>query len=181
MKKYVRFPKISVFLLLFLLLFIIGCNEQDADQNPGNGVNLSFTDFSGETRQLSEFYGTVIVVDLMAVNCQPCFYQILELQKVAENYSAEQVSIISIDVWVSYGETASLLQEYLDYIKNELGITLDWTFGLDDEQGTINNKYASEGVPTIVLFDQNGNVYYTHTGYEEYGELSTKINELLES
>ena len=117
----------------------------------------------------------------MGVNCQPCFYQMLELNKISENYSTDDVNILSIDVWVSLGETASLVEQYLQYFEEEIGIILDWTFGLDDTKGTIQQAYATQGVPTLLILDKKGNVYYTNVGYETYEELHPIIDELLSS
>jgi len=102
--------------------------------------------------------------------------QMFELKKVSENYSRNDVVILSIDVWVSSGESALMLQDLLDAFKNQVNVTLDWTFGLDDSSGTIQNIYASKGVPTLYIFDKKGNIYYFHVGYEAYTELSQKIN-----
>jgi hypothetical protein len=115
----------------------------------------------------------------MAVNCQPCMLQMFELKKISENYSTIDVTILSIDVWVSTGETSTMLQGMIDAFKNQVNITLDWTFGLDDLQGTIQNTYASAGVPTLYILDKKGNIYYSHVGYESYVDLANKIDEVL--
>lgn len=161
--------------LFFILTVFAGCTEEKKI----TGEDFTFTSLGGETKHLSDFYGKVVVFDCMAVNCQPCMYEMFELKKISENYSKNDVVILSIDVWVSIGETASMLQDVLDAFKNQVGITLDWTFGLDDSQGTIQKKYASTGVPTLYIFDKKGNIYYSHVGYESYTELSKKIDEAI--
>jgi thiol-disulfide isomerase/thioredoxin len=163
-----------VFLFMFLCT-ITGCTEERND----TGEDFAFVTLDDETKQLSDFYGKVIVLDCMAVNCQPCMYQMFELKKISENYSKNDVAILSIDVWVSTGETASMLQETLVAFKDQAGLTLDWTFGLDDAQGTIQNTYAPEGVPTLYIFDKKGNIYYSHVGYESYTSLAVKLDEVL--
>ena len=163
-----------VFLFVFLTVFA-GCTEKKSN----TGEDFSFTTLEGETKHLSDFYGKVIVLDCMAVNCQPCMFQMFELKKISENYSKNDVTILSIDVWVSSGETASLLQDTIDAFKNQVNTTLDWTFGLDDLQGTIQNTYATAGVPTLYIFDKKGNIYYSHVGYEDYLILASKLDMVL--
>jgi thiol-disulfide isomerase/thioredoxin len=163
-----------VFLFVFLTAFA-GCTEERIT----TADDFAFTTLDGETKHLSDFYGKVMVLDCMAVNCQPCMFQMFELKKISENYSKNDVIILSIDVWVSSGETASILQETIDAFKNQVNMTLDWTFGLDDLQGTIQNTYASTGVPTLYIFDKKGNIYYSHVGYEEYSSLAAKLNQVL--
>jgi thiol-disulfide isomerase/thioredoxin len=164
-----------IFFTLISLSLFVGCTEKknlSAD-------DFSFTTLDGQTRRLSEFYGTVVILDCMAVNCQPCISQMFELKKISENYSSNNVAILSIDVWVSSGETPSMLQGIIDAFKTQVNITLDWTFGLDYTKGTIQNAYASQGVPTLYIFDTKGNIYYSHVGYEDYVSLSSKLDEVL--
>jgi thiol-disulfide isomerase/thioredoxin len=169
-------PLVLFLVLVFLFLTLVpGCTEEKSDV----GNDFSFTTLDGETKEFSDFYGNVIVLDCMAVNCQPCMYQMFELKKISENYSKNDVTILSIDVWVSSGENASMLQGIITAFKNQVNMTLDWTFGLDDPQGTIQHTYASEGVPSLYIFDKKGNIYYSHVGYESYTSLAVKLDEVL--
>ena len=166
-----------LFALLFLIFLVIftGCTEEENE----TGDDFSFVTLDGETKHLHDYYGKVVVLDCMAVNCQPCMYQMFELKKIQENYSSNDVIILSIDVWVSNGETASMLQEMITAFETQANLTLNWTFGLDDLDGTIENSYASEGVPALYIYDKKGNIYYSHVGYETYANLSIKIDEAL--
>jgi len=163
-----------VFLFIFLTMFA-GCTEKKSN----TGDDFAFTTLDGETKHLSDFYGKAIVLDCMGVNCQPCMREMFELKKISENYSKNDVTILSIDVWVSNGENASMLQDFIDTYKNQVNITLDWTFGLDNLYGTIENTYASTGVPTLYIFDKKGNIYYSHVGYEDYSVLASKVDQVL--
>jgi thiol-disulfide isomerase/thioredoxin len=160
--------------MILLILFLSGCNETSID-----GIDFVFTDLDGNERHLSEFYGKIIVLDLMGVNCQPCFFQMFELERIFENYSSDDVTIISIDVWVKFGENRDLLQTYIEYLDQDYNLDLNWTFGLDDTSGTIFDNYVSGGVPTLYIIDRNGNIYYTFSGYQGYQALASKIDELL--
>ena len=106
-------------------------------------------------------------------------YQMFELKKIEENYSRNQVIILSIDVWIQQGETPELIQNYISAFKQQANIDLNWTFGMDDRQGTIAKVYAKNGVPTLYIIDEKGNIYYSHFGYEPYSTLKIKIDELL--
>lgn len=174
--------KQGVFLILlcFLLSNILfsGCTDVQKQQT-SSGVDFAFTTIDGQTVHLRDYYGNIVVLDLMGVNCQPCMYQMFELKKISENFSQDNVTIISIDVWVSSGENAALLQEYFAAFKAQANVILDWTFGLDDSQGTIGGHYAPSGVPTLYILDTKGNIYYTHVGYEEYATLAQQLNALL--
>ena len=160
--------------LIFLPIFS-GCTEE----KNLTGDDFSFTTLKGEMKHLSDYYGKVVVLDCMAVNCQPCMYQMFALKKISENYSSSEVAIISIDVWVANGETATMVQQLINDFKTQVNLTLDWTFGVDDAEGTIESRYATEGVPSLYIYDKNGNIYYSHVGYEDYSVLASKIDEAL--
>jgi len=169
---------VPVFFICFVLLFIgwfSGCTENKITYME----DIPFTALDGQIRHLSEFSGKVLLLDLMGVNCQPCALQMMQLIKVSENYSSDQVAILSIDVWVASGENAELLQKYITAFHDQVGVDLNWTFGLDDVNGSIEKVYASTGVPTLYIFDKKGNIYYSHVGYEEYSSIAIKLDEIL--
>jgi thiol-disulfide isomerase/thioredoxin len=171
--KHIQILSLLLF-FTFTLVNLSGCTEND----PGNGINFSFMDRQGNTREFSEFYGKVIILDLMGVNCQPCFYQLFELEKISENYTND-VNILSVDVWVQYGENIQLVNQYIDEITSQSNLDLEWTFGLDDADGTIFNKYVGSGVPTLYVIKPNGNIYYSFSGYTDYQTIKTKIDEII--
>lgn len=177
--QIIRFDKI-VIIFLFSFLFVVplfsGCLDSP---EKSSGEDFVFTTLDRQTKHLRDYQGTVVVLDLMAVNCKYCIDEMFTLKQISENYSHQGVAIISIDVWIASGETVSLLQQYINAFKQQANLTLDWTFGVDDNQGTLERKYASNGVPTLYIFDKKGNIYYSHPGYEGYATLSLKLDELL--
>ncbi|MFH1101701.1 MAG: TlpA disulfide reductase family protein [Methanobacteriota archaeon] len=186
MKKNKEYPMnvISCFttsgiaLLLSTLIILSGCVDSNKNKTPG--LNFSFTTLDGVEKTLSDYYGTVIILDLMAVRCNPCWQQIFQLEQINKNYSREDVRIISIDVWITYGETPQMLQENLSLARTYFQVNLNWTFCVDDTQGSIEKEYALDGVPSLYILDREGNIYYSHIGYEPYSTLKIKIDELLQ-
>jgi thiol-disulfide isomerase/thioredoxin len=162
--------------ILVLVSWFAGC-ANSGPENPH--VDFAFTTLDGQTKQLQDYSGKVIVLDLMAVNCQPCALEMTQLKQIQKNYSRDKVTIISIDVWVSQGENASSLQQYLVAFQQQLHVELNWTFGLDDSKGTIENAYARSGIPALYILDKKGNIYYTHVGYDTYTSLASKLDEVL--
>ena len=169
---------IVVSVLLLVISFFSGCVEETTSTTSGD-INFSFVTLDGQTKQLSDYYGNVILLDLMGVRCAPCQQEMFELKKISEQYSDEQLTMISINVWVHYGETASLVQELIDAFREQADVELDWTFGLDDASGSIFNEYTQGGVSTIHVIDKNGNLYESYYSYTAYSTLTVTIDELL--
>jgi hypothetical protein len=91
----------------------------------------------------------------------------LELEKVYNYYNHEKIEIISLDIETK--ETADLVSQYINEA-NDYGINLDWVFGMDIDN--IWEKYKiNDGIPTLYIFDQNGNIYYKHEGVSVFSEI----------
>ena len=140
--------------------------------------NFDFSDLSGKTRTTSEFQGKVLLIDFFGVRCPPCQYQMLVLDEIYDEYKGSNFDLISIDVWME-SESPELIEQFIQEYKDEMDIDLDWIFGYDDAEGTLLNKYANTGVPTLIILDKKGNIYYQNAGYTEYSYLADKIDELL--
>ena len=139
----------------------------------------------------------------MGVNCPPCARQMFELDEIYNNFGRDVVEIVSIDVWVINGESAQNVYELIEafrcsspcdyenqyshlyirdlkeYLGKTDGLDIGWIFGLDDISGTLIYKYQINAVPTLMILDKNGNIYYSQSGYTGYSVLAEKINEII--
>lgn len=171
--------KLSTIVTLILLLsFLSGCldSPDGNDSLDGNeGEDFTFTMLDGTEKSLSDYRGKVVILDMMATWCGPCVYQMLELKKVYENYSRNDLEIISIDI--DTYETAQQLQSYRDSFKEYLGVELNWVFGMDD--GSIWEKYKiDDSIPTICIFDQKGRLHFLYEGIAVYSEIPPDLSDL---
>lgn len=174
-----RNKNIIIGILIIFLLIIIGfyvfviLNEP----NESNGDDFTFTSVDGDELRLSNYRGKIIILDMWATWCRPCRSQMIELKKIYDIYPNKDLEIISIDVDTS--ETINQIRDFINSFKVQEGIELNWIFGKDD--GNIWEKYkmANEGIPTLCIFDQDGNLYYQDEGAKDSGLLSQKIEDLL--
>ncbi len=162
-------PLLLFILLLTLITVTVGCTQTTT---PPVWDDFTFTTILGETRNLSDYRGSPVLLDFMGVGCDPCRREMNVLSQLHHDYPT--LTIISIDVWTTQGETAQSIQQLKkDFLLQN--ITLDWTFALDDAQGSLAKKYAITAVPYLVLYTKQGNLYYSHLGYEEYSTLAPKV------
>ncbi len=179
--KYIKFKKeLTIIFLILFVTFTAGCFQNS--ENRGEYIeSFEFSLLNGNIKNMSDFRGSVVLLDLFGVNCQPCQYQMLVLDEVSTKYENKGLKMVSIDVWIVFGETTSLVNEFIDAFKQNVNIDLDWTIGVDDTDGTLFNRYVPEGqgIPMLYILDENGNIYYSHSGYVEYSTLSVKLDELL--
>jgi len=162
--------------IYFVYTEIVNINNDEISNdttNNGNnsngndvGEDFTFTTLEGKEKKLSNYRGKVVVLDLWATWCTPCQTQMLELRKIYQYYDKDELQILSVDVGI--GETASQIIDFKQQFAN-YGYSLDWTFGL--EKDNLDEYMPESGIPTLVIFDQLGNLNYRHVGLSFFNEI----------
>lgn len=162
------FALLSAFLLLVFILFS-GCTEtsdgNDSDQTD-TGHNFSFTLLDGTVKQLMDYRGKIVIMDLWAIWCSPCQYQMLELRQAYQFYPHDQFEILSINT--DPRESVNHIQEFIDEFAY-YGYNLDWVFA--KELDSLKDYNLAGTIPKLIIFDQNGNIYWEHNGLCFFSEL----------
>ena len=119
------------------------------------GEDFRFVTLSGEEKHLDEYRNKVVLLDLMSVNCPACRKEMEYLLEVKNHYGNDSsIAIISIDV---AGDTVNSIKSvYGDYIGK-------WTFGVD-KYGEASKYLLESAVPTIVIIDKLGRIFYLRAG-----------------
>jgi len=164
-KKGRRFPKkFAAFSFLLIIIILVSAIYAWQQNQSETGASSLYTLTSSD---LSEFRGKPIILEFFSTNCKYCPAQIPELAKIQDEYG-DQVAILSV---APSTESPTELERY----KEENDIT--WLLARDTVG--LFDKYAISGVPTTIILDQNGTVYFTYTGILSSSAISNKIDELL--
>jgi len=110
-----------------------------------------------------------VVAAFFKISCPVCQYTLPFLQRMAERYAGDSVTVIS----VSQDDAASTKS-----FNKEYGVKFPTL--LDDAGYPVSNAYGLTNVPTIFLIDTDGKVKVSSTGFDKAdlekiaAELSTR-------
>jgi peroxiredoxin len=166
-KRYV-IPIVALALVLLLVVILFGTPglfTSVGDKAP----NFKVKDIDGNTIELKDYRGQVVVIDLMATWCGPCIVEMEHLRAIYAKYNGSGVVLMSIDI--DPKETNEQLREF----KEEYGD--DWIFARDTDN--VGTKYNVNYIPKVVIIDQDGRIAYEYTGVTSTSKLSSEIDKLL--
>lgn len=142
----------SIFLLLSIIAagVIVGMQLMSAGHEQptaGPAPGFEFTTFEGETYDLADFRGKVVMLNFWASWCAPCRAEAVALQNTWERYQAQDVVFIGI----AYADNGPRSEAYLE----EFGITY---LNAPDLGTRISEDYNIQGVPETFIIDRDGNI-----------------------
>jgi cytochrome c biogenesis protein CcmG/thiol:disulfide interchange protein DsbE len=142
-----------LFPVLLLLVGLTTCDR--APEGPFEGrvaPALRGAGLSGETVDLRSLRGKPTVVVFWASWCGPCRAEAPEVVRVARSYGA-RIHVVGVNT----GEDAGVARR----VAGQWGMT--WPVVLDHD-GRIASTYAVQGIPLVLIVDENGIVRHRNNG-----------------
>jgi cytochrome c biogenesis protein CcmG/thiol:disulfide interchange protein DsbE len=166
---------VLVWTFLLVLLAIVGLalyNNQKGRVAVGEPApDFTLTSFDGQTYQLSELKGKVVVMNIWASWCVPCEKEAPFLEEAWKHFEPRgDVLFLGVD----YTDTHKAAQAYID----RFGIT----YPNGPDLGTrIYDTYRATGVPETFLIDQDGVLAdFKYGEFASTEEIIAKVEGLLE-
>jgi thiol-disulfide isomerase/thioredoxin len=161
-------------LLLIVALVVTGCSgASEASVKKGVSQGSYALDFTlealdGSEASLSDYAGSVVLVNFWATWCPPCRDEIPHFEEAYQAYQDEGLVVLGVNYQESAAEVEPFVQGF--------GVTYPI---LLDESGMLAKEYRAVGLPTSVLVDRDGVIQVRHSGYLSEGQLEQYLSELL--
>ncbi|NKQ34835.1 MAG: TlpA family protein disulfide reductase [Chloroflexi bacterium] len=169
--KRLTLSSVIIFAFIFALLGLLGWglwNNTGGPRESGKAPDFSLTTFEGETINLSDFQGQVVVINFWASWCLPCRDESPYLETTWRKYKDEGVVFIGVDYVDTEKEALAYIEEF------------DLTFYNGPDLGTrISRDYRIQGVPETFFVGKDGTLRGVKIGPLVAPELDIRIEELL--
>jgi len=167
--------KILLWSGLILLLVILGIGlirSQQGQVAVGEPApDFELVSFDGETYRLSDYQGSVILVNFWASWCESCKPEAKDLEEVYQSY-LERGDVLFLGV--DYVDTEPEALAYLE----EFGITYP---NGPDLRTSISQAFRIRGVPETFIIDQQGFISHLQIGpYLSPEDIKSSIDPLLD-
>lgn len=114
--------------------------------NPGdNAPSFELPDLKGNPRKLSEFRGSVVLLNFWASWCGPCVEELPALEQLYQKLKAKGFEIVAVGIDDDIAE--------LEEFKRRFSLSFPV---LADKSGILKNKYRVTGVPESFVLDRDG-------------------------
>jgi len=142
-RKFILFSTVFSFIFSFNILAQAPVFQLQNLENEW----IQFEDVKGEK---------LTVIDFWATWCQPCVRSIPELNKISEELKSQGVNFVGISI------DGPRNQSKISPFVKSMGIGYPI---LRDINGEAMSDLNVTSVPTLLIFDNNGELVYTHEGF----------------
>jgi peroxiredoxin len=161
---------IGLFLILALSAAVFG---QQPKAKP-LAETFSATALDGESFDLAELKGKVVILTFWSTKCQICHSEIPKLNQLVETYKDKAVVFLGLTM-----ENSDKVRAYLkktpfkfDILPNSFGVVLKYA----DKDGDGN---VAMGFPAHFLINQKGEIELKTSGFDKTKILDVEVNRLL--
>lgn len=164
---------VAVIIAFATLLLAIGCGggEAKAPVNTKSVLNFSLNNLEGESIDLSQFHGKVVILDVWDTWCPPCRKGIPEFVKLYDEYKDQGLQIVGVALArKGIPEVKKFLAEYNVNYLNVIGEPIIYQiFG------------QIKGIPTTFVINKEGQIHNKYVGYRPKSVFENDIKQLLAS
>ena len=128
---------------------------------------LALVDTKGVEHSLEQYRGKVVVVNFWATWCPPCVEELPSLESAWQRYRQQGLVGLAVS-----DEETDVVTSFLERLPTDITFPL-----LIDRDMKSGNRWKIRGLPTTVIIDRSGDVYWRAEGQLDFSALD--VNEKL--
>jgi len=165
--------------LALIVVFFLSAISVFAQSNKATkplAETFSATALDGQTYDLAELRGKVVVVSFWSTRCAICHSEIPKLNQLVETYKNKDVVFLGLTMENPNKVKAFLKKTSFDFkiLPNSFGVVLKYA----DKDG---DGSVSMGFPAHFLINQKGEIELKTNGFDKSVMLDSRINQLLKA
>lgn len=168
-KTYLIPALLAVIVAVLALAIIRQQDTTSATPEAGRLVNASLPQLSGDTLNLADYQGKIVVVNFLAAWCTPCWNELKYFERISNEYASRGVAVVGIAVQSSPQDVRRMI--------DQIGVT--FPVGLDENGQVSQDAFRLQAMPTTLFFDEQGRVIDTVRGEISEADLRAKVEALL--
>ena len=135
-----------------------------------NAPGAALLDLDGNAIALTDFAGTVVVLNFWASWCPPCRQEMPELNELDKEFKESGNAVfVSVNLTDGQRETIETARQYIE--ENGFGFTV-----LIDDQGLLAYEYNVSSIPQTFILDKGGNISGSILGSTTKAAILDKVN-----
>jgi len=135
----------AAFLVLFVSLVPAGCRSRRGPEIGGLAPDFVAPRLDGSVQKLSNYRGSVVVLNLWATWCPPCIAEVPVLNRIARSYGPQGVVVLG----VAGDDDPEAVRRFVDEHRVEFDVLLD-------PGGAVGTQYGITGYPETFVIDREG-------------------------
>jgi peroxiredoxin len=159
---------------LILMALAVGAIAQQGLSSGSNAPQFSLAGMDGQTYDLNQFRGKVVLVTFWSTRCNICHSELPNMNRLAIRYKGQPVVFLALTMDNETKVAAYLKSNEFDFtiVPNSFGVVLQYADR--DRSGNI-----AMGFPAYYLIDQNGIVRAKSSGWDKVPDIDSQIGRLL--
>ena len=109
--------------------------------------DFQLTDLQGQTQQLSQYRGKVVLLNFWATWCKPCIKEMPAMQKAYNDLHDQGFTVLAINEL----EDKERVRDHIARHQHTFQVLMD-------EDNEVANMYGVVGLPVSVFIDQDGHI-----------------------
>lgn len=167
-----RFASLSLLIVAFFATSALHADALTFLPHRPDAPVLELPDISGKTRTLEDMRGRVVLINFWATWCPPCRAEIPSLQRLRDQFSNEDFSLLAVNV----GESRKDISRFFFSMHTIPTFTI-----LTSNEQIIPKQWPIRSLPTTFIVDKSGRVTHVASGarFWDSREVMATIQQLL--